>query len=268
MPAKRRHVVWAPRAKRDLADVWRYYARVASIEVADKLLREIDDAARRLSDDALRWRARDELMPGLRSALVPPYVIFYRPERNGRDRPRAAWTQEFSGDFFQNRRLSISDEAALLLETDSLYVELASTPSAEAREIVEGLVADFDANGNVVGLDRSRVPQARSVEGGDHCTAASKRGGVMAGRPAKLIPAAVTFYPAARRADGRSVIRHSIVERRRITPSVNPPYALDGFSGPNRSDGGAISVTRSRTSFLLGSGVSVISRGSRRVVQA
>lgn len=78
MPAKRRHVVWAPRAKRDLADVWRYYARVASIEVADKLLREIDDAARRLSDDALRWRARDELMPGLRSALVPPYVIFYR----------------------------------------------------------------------------------------------------------------------------------------------------------------------------------------------
>lgn len=72
-------------------------------------------------------------------------------------------------------------------ETDSLYVELASTPSAEAREIVEGLIADFDANGNVVGLDRSRVPQARSVKGGDHCTAASKRGGVMAGRPAKLI---------------------------------------------------------------------------------
>ena len=78
MPAKRRRVVWAPRAKRDLADVWRYYARVASIEVADKILREIDEAARRLSDDALRWRARDELMPGLRSALVPPYIIFYR----------------------------------------------------------------------------------------------------------------------------------------------------------------------------------------------
>ena len=36
----------------------------------------------------------------------------------------------------------------------------------------------------------------------------------------------------------------------------------------NRSDGGAISVTRSRTSFLLGSGVSVIWRGSSRAVQA
>jgi toxin ParE1/3/4 len=78
MPAKLRHVVWAPRAKRDLADVWGYYSHVASVEVADKLLREINDAAARLSADALRWRARDELMPGLRSTLVQPYVIFYR----------------------------------------------------------------------------------------------------------------------------------------------------------------------------------------------
>jgi plasmid stabilization system protein ParE len=54
MPAKPRHVAWAPRAKRDLADVWRYYTRVASIEVADKLLREINEAAQRLSGDALR----------------------------------------------------------------------------------------------------------------------------------------------------------------------------------------------------------------------
>ena len=80
MPPKSRHVVWAPRAKRDLGDVWRYYARVASVEVADKLLREIDEAAGRLSENALRWRARDELLPGLRSALVHPYVIFYRVE--------------------------------------------------------------------------------------------------------------------------------------------------------------------------------------------
>ena len=38
-------------------------------------------------------------------------------------------------------------------ETDSLYIELKSTPGAEAREIAEGLVVDFDANGDVVGLD-------------------------------------------------------------------------------------------------------------------
>src|SRR5262245_51388831 len=37
---------------------------------------------------------------------------------------------------------------------------------------------------------------------------------------------------------------------------------------PNRSAGGAISVTRSRTSFLLDSGASCISRACRRAVQA
>lgn len=38
-------------------------------------------------------------------------------------------------------------------ETDSLYIELKPTPGAKAREIVEGLVVDFDADGDVVGLD-------------------------------------------------------------------------------------------------------------------
>jgi len=38
-------------------------------------------------------------------------------------------------------------------ETDSLYIELISAPGSETREIVEGLVVDLDADGNVVGLD-------------------------------------------------------------------------------------------------------------------
>jgi uncharacterized protein YuzE len=38
-------------------------------------------------------------------------------------------------------------------ETDSLYIELKSTPGAETREIVEGLAIDLDANGDVVGFD-------------------------------------------------------------------------------------------------------------------
>jgi uncharacterized protein YuzE len=38
-------------------------------------------------------------------------------------------------------------------ETDSLYIELKTTPGTETREIVEGLVVDFDAQGNVVGFD-------------------------------------------------------------------------------------------------------------------
>jgi uncharacterized protein YuzE len=38
-------------------------------------------------------------------------------------------------------------------ETDSLYIELKDTPGAETREIVEGLLVDFDSRGDVVGLD-------------------------------------------------------------------------------------------------------------------
>ena len=38
-------------------------------------------------------------------------------------------------------------------ETDSLYIEFKSTPGVESREIVDGLVVDFDANGDVVGID-------------------------------------------------------------------------------------------------------------------
>jgi uncharacterized protein YuzE len=38
-------------------------------------------------------------------------------------------------------------------ETDSLYIELKGVPGTETREIVEGLLVDFDAKGDVVGLD-------------------------------------------------------------------------------------------------------------------
>jgi toxin ParE1/3/4 len=78
MQRKHRRVVWAPKARRDLLDVWDYYERVASVEIADQLLREIDQAAARLADDALMWKTRDEVLPGLRSVLVHPYTIFYR----------------------------------------------------------------------------------------------------------------------------------------------------------------------------------------------
>ena len=38
-------------------------------------------------------------------------------------------------------------------ETDSLYIDLNSKPSADSREIADGLVADFDVEGNIVGID-------------------------------------------------------------------------------------------------------------------
>ena len=38
-------------------------------------------------------------------------------------------------------------------ETDSLYIDLAEKPSTESREISEGVVLDYDAKGNLVGID-------------------------------------------------------------------------------------------------------------------
>jgi uncharacterized protein YuzE len=38
-------------------------------------------------------------------------------------------------------------------DTDSLYIDLSEHPSAESREISEGVVRDYDAAGNLVGID-------------------------------------------------------------------------------------------------------------------
>ena len=38
-------------------------------------------------------------------------------------------------------------------DTDSLYIELAQHPSTESKEVSEGVVIDYDARGNLVGID-------------------------------------------------------------------------------------------------------------------
>ena len=38
-------------------------------------------------------------------------------------------------------------------ETDSLYIDLASRSSVESREVSAGVVLDYDADGNLVGID-------------------------------------------------------------------------------------------------------------------
>ena len=42
-------------------------------------------------------------------------------------------------------------------ETDSLYIELRAGAGVEVREIAEGLNADIDSEGHVVGLDIDRA---------------------------------------------------------------------------------------------------------------
>ena len=38
-------------------------------------------------------------------------------------------------------------------DTDSLYIDFSSRPSAESREISDGIVLDYDADGNITGID-------------------------------------------------------------------------------------------------------------------
>jgi uncharacterized protein YuzE len=38
-------------------------------------------------------------------------------------------------------------------ETDSLYIDLSEKSSVESREISDGVVLDYDAEGNLVGID-------------------------------------------------------------------------------------------------------------------
>jgi toxin ParE1/3/4 len=73
-----RKLSWAPQARRDLIDIWKYFAVAASPEVADGLLRDIKIAVDRLEDHPFLGRPRDEIAKGLRSLLVPPHSIIYR----------------------------------------------------------------------------------------------------------------------------------------------------------------------------------------------
>ena len=44
-------------------------------------------------------------------------------------------------------------------ETDSLYIELAERPGADAEEVRPGIVLDLDENGTIVGIDIERASQ-------------------------------------------------------------------------------------------------------------
>jgi uncharacterized protein YuzE len=56
-------------------------------------------------------------------------------------------SQRFSRSGIQTMKLNY------YRDTDSLYIDLISTPSAESKEISEGIVLDYDADGNLVGID-------------------------------------------------------------------------------------------------------------------
>lgn len=58
-------------------------------------------------------------------------------------------------------------------DTDSLYIDLSENPSVESQEVAQGVTLDYDAQGNLVGIDidqaRTKVALERLVVGSLPC---------------------------------------------------------------------------------------------------
>jgi toxin ParE1/3/4 len=77
--ASRRWIVnLSPEADEDLIEIWGYLAREASERVADRQLQQIDATCARLKAWPYSGRKRDDLLAGMRSVPIRPYVLFYR----------------------------------------------------------------------------------------------------------------------------------------------------------------------------------------------
>ena len=49
-------------------------------------------------------------------------------------------------------------------DTDSLYIDLSEQTSVESRKITQGIVLDYDADGNLVGIDIDNASKKVEME--------------------------------------------------------------------------------------------------------
>ena len=71
-------IIWSSDAQDDLADIWDYYFQVAGPRTAEKIVRDIAEAADLIQRHPFGGRSRDDVRPNLRSFAIRPHVIFYR----------------------------------------------------------------------------------------------------------------------------------------------------------------------------------------------
>jgi len=48
-------------------------------------------------------------------------------------------------------------------ETDTFYIELKEVPSVESEEIADGVVIDYDENGEIVGIEIEKATQKEDI---------------------------------------------------------------------------------------------------------
>ena len=73
-----RRLIWSQEAESDLLQIWHRGASHFSTDIADKHLHEISSAAQSLCEFPESGRSRVDLLPGLRSIVIFPTVVFYR----------------------------------------------------------------------------------------------------------------------------------------------------------------------------------------------
>jgi uncharacterized protein YuzE len=49
-------------------------------------------------------------------------------------------------------------------ETDTFYIEIKEKPSVESEEIADGVVIDYDENGEIVGVEIERASERKEIE--------------------------------------------------------------------------------------------------------
>lgn len=73
-----------PLAEADIFEIWDYIAD-DSMEAADRWVNQLDEKFQLIATQPMMGRAREELVPGLRSFPFRRYVFFYMPTGNGID---------------------------------------------------------------------------------------------------------------------------------------------------------------------------------------
>ena len=81
--ASAKRLFWSPSSRRDLIEIYGYFSHVASDEVAEQLLLEIETAVERLKANPLIGTPRFEILPDHRAIYTRPYTILYRLTNEG-----------------------------------------------------------------------------------------------------------------------------------------------------------------------------------------
>lgn len=71
-------VGWTPISKADILEIGSYLSEIASQATAESLLLSIHSAGEGLSHHPYLWRARDDVLKGVRFAPLQSYFICYR----------------------------------------------------------------------------------------------------------------------------------------------------------------------------------------------